>query len=240
MGFRINSVRDAAIDFEATLERAGAVVDALESKRRCIAKLRSLISDGATSVQEAYDIVNARLEADVARLRKEAIAKSEVDSSNGYSRDFFVFESGDENRRTMSQVLEEQDHARTLANYTAIRDAVASMDSGFSETSTGIAVTITDQSTGQTVSSIGAQRAAALHEDPAYAWPALDLTSDSQWADADALNAARGLPTSSFSGSTGGPATRANNGSAGDSVTSFSKSAIDRARRVSERRDRDR
>jgi hypothetical protein len=222
------------MDFQVTLEKAGNAVNLKESHRRAMAKLRDLISDGCTTISEAYSVVNARLVADVAKLQKDAIAKSAVDSSNAYSRDFFVFEPGDENRMTASQVLEGEDRARTIANVQAIRDAVASMPSNFDETSTGISVTIDDWSTGQRVSSIDPQRAAALHEQP-YVWP-MDLASDTQRADADQANVSRGLE-SGFAGSFGGPATRPN---ATDGPSNFSKSAVARAQRVSERRDRDR
>lgn len=239
MGIAINSVRDAAIHFEISLEKAFGV-DAKESHRRAMAALRKLLSDGATTTQEAYDIVNARLVADVQKIRAAAVAKSEVDSSNGYSSDFY-FEPGYKTPPTMSQVLEEEDHARTLANVMTIRDAVASMGSNFDRAATGINFRVDDYSGDErvTVSTASAQAVAGAGAQADIAWPP-DLAPGGPGVtqaqlDADEFNAARNVATN-FARTSGGRPATAPNGAAGDAPTNFSALAKGR----SERRDRDR
>lgn len=211
MGLRVGTFGEAVGNLEALLSKRNA----MDLMPKAIKALRAQMKPPHfASLQKSYDAVVEAIEESAAGRARAALAKSEADSSDGYSRDFFVFGADWKPSRTLA----EEDHAKTVSNLQAVRNYLASMQTNF-DAPTGVVVQIDDVQTGESVvSSVNPQDAA--HGSENIRW-ARDLapggaaaTSDQLAADAE--NAERGIDTN-FSGSFGGPATRPNGSSVGQS-----------------------
>jgi len=202
MGLRVGKFDEAVGHLETLLARRKAT----DLMPQAIKALRAQMkAPHLASLQKSFDNVVAAIEENASGRARAALAKSEVDSTPGYSRDYFVF--GPDYRP--SQSLEEEDHARTVANLQAVRDAFASMGSNF-DGSASINVRIDDVQTGESVVSSVSPRDAARGSDR-IVWardlaPGGAAVTQSQ-IDADRANADRGIETS-FAGDRGGPASR--------------------------------